>query len=115
MSSSPIGGDAVKNSIVVSIFFAILTFFLFPCERQSLLRSCSRRKLSEALAMRASLGLTYRDHLADPVDSHQGVNIATKAGDTFLLPAGSCRRRGRLIPWRDQSRNVRIRDCETAD
>jgi hypothetical protein len=35
--------------------------------------------------MRPSLGLTYRDHLADPVDSHQGVNFATKAGDIFLL------------------------------
>jgi len=36
--------------------------------------------------MRCSLGLTYRDHLADPVANHQGVNIATNAGDTFLLP-----------------------------
>jgi hypothetical protein len=35
--------------------------------------------------MRASLGLTYRDHLADPADSHQSVNFATKAEGTFLL------------------------------
>ena len=35
--------------------------------------------------MRAPLGLTYRDYLADPVANHHGVNIATKAGDVFLL------------------------------
>ena len=45
-----------------------------------------REELGELLSpMRASLGLTYRDHLADPVANHQGVNIATKGGDTFLL------------------------------
>jgi len=62
-----------------------LLFSYFRRERRSLLRSCPWRKLSEALAMRASLGLTYRDHLADPVANHHGVNIATKAGDVFLL------------------------------
>jgi hypothetical protein len=30
VSSSTIGGDAVKNSIVVSKFFAIVSFLLFP-------------------------------------------------------------------------------------
>jgi len=34
--------------------------------------------------MRGSLALTYRDHLADPVANHHGVNIATKVGDVFL-------------------------------
>jgi len=38
--------------------------------------------------MRASPGLTYPDHLADRVPNHPGVNIATKAGDTFLLLFG---------------------------
>jgi hypothetical protein len=84
VSSSPVGGDAVKNSLVVSKFFAILDF-CYRRERQSLLRSCSGRKLSEALAMQASPGLTYRDHLADPADSHHGVNFATKAEGPFLL------------------------------
>ena len=84
MSSGPIGGDAVKNSIVVSKCFAILAFSYFRCERQSLLRSCPWGELSEALAMRGSLGLTYRDHLADPVANHHGVNIATKVGDVSL-------------------------------
>ena len=35
--------------------------------------------------MRASLGLTYCDHLADPVANHEGVNIATKAENDFLF------------------------------
>jgi hypothetical protein len=35
--------------------------------------------------MRPSLGLTYRDHLADPVANHHGVNIATKAVEVLLL------------------------------
>jgi len=35
--------------------------------------------------MRGSLGLTYRDHLADPEDRHHGVNFATKAEGPFLL------------------------------
>jgi hypothetical protein len=34
--------------------------------------------------MRDSLGLTYRDHLADPVANHHGVNIATEAEDDFF-------------------------------
>ena len=31
-----------------------------------------------------ALGLIYRDHLADPVANHQGVNIATKVADNVL-------------------------------
>ena len=87
MSSGPIGGDAVKNSIGASKFFAILTF---SCSFVSANRCSfpgSWMEVSEALAMRASLGLTYCDHLADPVANHQGVNIATKAEDHSLLLA----------------------------
>jgi hypothetical protein len=63
-----------------------LLFSLFECrrERQSLLGSCSGRELPDALAMRASPGLTYRDHLVDSVDGRQGVNFATKAEGPFL-------------------------------
>jgi len=85
ISSGPIGGDAVKNSTGASKFFAILTFsgLLVSANRCSF--PGSWRELSEALAMRDSPGLTYRDHLADPVANHQGVNIATKAEDDFFL------------------------------
>ena len=36
----------------------------------------------KTLAMRASLGLIYRDHLADPVANHQGVNSRPKLQTT---------------------------------
>jgi len=91
VSSGPVGGDAVKNSKVVSKFFCY-SRFLFPRERQSLLRSCFGRKLSEALAMRASLGLTYRDHLADPGDKSPGRELRDESRRPFppalLVPAG---------------------------
>jgi hypothetical protein len=85
MSSGPIGGDAVKNSIGASESFAILTLFYLLVSANRCSFPGSWREVSEALAMRASLGLTYRDHLADPVANHHGVNIATKAEDGFLL------------------------------
>ena len=85
MSSGPIGGDAVKNSIEASKFFAILTFSCFLVSANRCSFPGAWRELSEALAMRDSLGLTYRDHLADPAANHHGVNIATKAEDDFFL------------------------------
>jgi hypothetical protein len=85
IGSGPIGGDAVKNSIGASKFFAILTFSCLLVSAHRCSFPGSWREVSEALALRASLGLTYRDHLADPVANHHGVNIATKAKDDFLL------------------------------
>ena len=82
------GGDAVKNSIEVSKFFAILAFSFSRCERQSLLGSCPWRKLSEAFALRASLGLAYRDDLAGPIESRQGTRASRRTLEILfpLLP-----------------------------
>ena len=88
MSSSPMGGDAVKNSIEVSKFFAILAFSCSRCERHSLLGSCPWRELSEAFALRASLGLAYRDDLAGPIESRQGTRASRRTLEILspLLP-----------------------------
>ena len=82
------GGDAVKNSIEVSKFFAILAFSCSRCERHSLLGSCPWRKLSEAFALRASLGLAYRDDLAGPIESRQGTRASRRTPEILfpLLP-----------------------------
>ena len=82
------GGDAVKNSIEVSKFFAILAFSCSRCERHSLLGSCPWRKLSEAFALRASLGLAYRDDLAGPIESRQGTRASRRTLEILfpLLP-----------------------------
>jgi len=97
MSSSPIGGDAVKNSIVSSNFLLFSAFYYFRRERQSLLRSCPWRKRSEALGMRGSLGMTYRDHLADPVANHQRREHRDESRSVFLLSPVLLRRGGLFL------------------
>ena len=84
----PMGGDAVKNSIEVSKFFAILAFSCSRCERHSLLGSCPWRELSEAFALRASLGSAYRDDLAGPIESRQGTRASRRTLEILfpLLP-----------------------------